>query len=259
MALPVVCESDFSKVVSCSVTAEISGEHIGTHGLLEVLESASSSKAGSATVVAPVAAESSDQAGVLHGSSLVLNSRIHPHGHRSRIDGSSHFPHARARAVAAVALPAGAASRSATPVIVTPARFSRSFAAVVADAAKACATSVHDSALNSGGAGGLLPVCKSTSYNLEVCSQGQRWGFRSSRRFASCLRGGGRGKFSAGWRGCRFTSQVATRSWYQAGVKGNVVTPSLHQEVPGTNSCNLDTDQWTGRRCVEPHGRGFGC
>ena len=36
----------------------------------------------------------------------------------------------------------------------------------------------------------------------------------------SCLRGGGRGKCSAGRRctgaGCRFTSQVATRSWYQA-------------------------------------------
>ena len=50
--------------------------------------------------------------------------------------------------------------------------------------------------------------------------EGQRWGFRSGRRFAPCLRGGGRGKFSAGGRcteaGCRFTSQEATRSWYQA-------------------------------------------
>ena len=44
-------------------------------------------------------------------------------------------------------------------------------------------------------------------------------GFRSSRRFASCLRGGGRGKFSAGrpdtGAGCRFTSREATRHWYQ--------------------------------------------
>ena len=155
VALPVVCESDFSKVVSCSVAAETSGEHVGTHGLLEVLEYASSSKAGSATVVAPVSAESADQAGVLHGSSLVLNSRIQSLGGRSRIHGSSHFSHARACAVAAVALPAGAASRSATPVIATPTRFSRSFAEVVADLASACATSVHDSAFNS-----------------EVCSQG---------------------------------------------------------------------------------------
>ena len=48
----------------------------------------------------------------------------------------------------------------------------------------------------------------------------QRWGFRSGRRFASCLRGGGRGKFSAGRRctgaGCRFTSQEATRHRNQA-------------------------------------------
>ena len=101
---------------------------------------------------------------------MFLNSRIHPHGHRSRIHGSPHFPHARARAVAAAALPAGTASRSATPVVATPARFSRSFDAVVADPASACANSVHGSALNSGGAGGLLPVCKSTSYNLKVCS-----------------------------------------------------------------------------------------
>ena len=79
-----------------------------------------------------------------------MNSRIHSLGNRSRIHGSSHFSHARARAVAAVVLPAGAASRSATPVISVPARFSRSFAEVVADLASACATSVHDSAFNSG-------------------------------------------------------------------------------------------------------------
>ena len=43
--------------------------------------------------------------------------------------------------------------------------------------------------------------------------------FRSGRRFASCPRGGGRGKFSAGrpgtGAGCRFTSWEATRNWYQ--------------------------------------------
>ena len=40
------------------------------------------------------------------------------------------------------------------------------------------------------------------------------------RRFAPCLRGGGRGKFSAGWlgtgTGCRFISWEATGHWYQA-------------------------------------------
>ena len=149
VALPVVCESDFAEVVRCFVAAETS--------LLEALESASSSKAGSAAVAALVSAESADEAGVLHGSSFVLNSRIHTFGNRSRIHGSSHFSHARARTVAAVALPAGAASRSATPVIATPARFSRSFAEVVADLASACATSVHD-----------------TAFNSEVCSQGPR-------------------------------------------------------------------------------------
>ena len=92
--------------------------------------------------------------------------------------------------------------------------------------------------------------------------EGERWGFRSGRRLTSCLRGGGSGKFSAGWwcagAGCRFTSWEATRSWYQV---------CLH--LPSTrrflvfNSCHLDTDwtssnQWAGRRCV-PHGRGFGC
>ena len=52
----------------------------------------------------------------------------------------------------------------------------------------------------------------------------QRWGFRSGRRFASCLRGGGRGKFSAGRRctgaGCRFTFQEATRHRNQANQGG---------------------------------------
>ena len=51
----------------------------------------------------------------------------------------------------------------------------------------------------------------------------QKWRFRSGRRFASCLRGGGRGQFSAARRfmgaGCRFTSQEATRHWYQAGKR----------------------------------------
>ena len=98
--------------------------------------------------------------------------------------------------------------------------------------------------------------------------EGQRWGFRSGRRFASCLRGGGRGKFSAGRRcteaGCRFHSPGGN----QAQVPG--VSGKVRSHLPSTrrflvsNSCHLDTDwtsgnRWAGRRCVEPHGRGFGC
>ena len=67
-------------------------------------------------------------------------------------------------------------------------------------------------------------VASSTSYCLDNSwsdtgsaqgpreeEEGQRWGFRSGRRFAPCLRGGGRGKFSAGPQGtgagCRSTSR----------------------------------------------------
>ena len=211
--------------------------------MLKKSESSPFVKSGAAAVAATVGSETADQAGVLHGtSSLFLNSRIHPHGHRSRIHGSSHFSHARARAVAVAALPAGAASRSATSVVATPARFSRSFAAVVADAASACATSVHDSALNSGSAGGLLPVCKSTSYNLEVCSQGPT-GRRSSKGWVSGpaedLRPVSEEKAGVNFRpagGVR--GQVAgSLPGRQPGTgtranKGSVVTPSLHPEVP---------------------------
>ena len=136
-------------------------------------------------------------------------------------------------------------------------------------------------ARNSGGTGGLLPVQRSTSYCLENSwsdtvrvqgptgtKRGQRWGFQSGRRFAPCLRGGGRGKFSAGRRctgaGCRFTSQEATRHGYQA-RSGEVRShlPSTRKFLV-SNSCHLDTD-WTsdnqsaGRRCVDTHGRGSGC
>ena len=214
------------------------------NGSLEVIESEFSAKSGAAAVVAAtVGSETADQAGVLHGtSSLFLNSRILPHGHRSRIHGLSRFPHARARAVAVAALPAGAASWSASTVVATPARFSRSFAAVVADAASACATSVHDSAFNSGSAGGLLPVCKSTSYNLEVCSQGPR-GRRSSKGGVSGpaedLRPVSEVEAGVNFRlAGRVRGQVAgSLPGRQPGTgtrpnKGSVVTPSLHPEVP---------------------------
>ena len=71
----------------------------------------------------------------------------------------------------------------------------------------------------------------------------------------------------AGWvrgAGCRFTSQEATRHRYQAG-QGKVrshLTPTRRLLIP--NSCHLGADwtsgnRWARRRCVEPHGREFGC
>ena len=94
-------------------------------------------------------------------------------------------------AAAAAALPAVAASRSWSTV----ARLSD---AIVAPAH---ASPMHR-ACSAGGTGGFLPVQKSTSYCLRNSwsdtvraqdKEGQRWGFRPGRRFASCLRGGGRG------------------------------------------------------------------
>ena len=71
----------------------------------------------------------------------------------------------------------------------------------------------------------------------------------------TCLRGGGRGKFSAGWRctgaGCRFHSQEAIRHRYQA-CQGRCGHTFLHPEVPGIQSVSpgygLDIKQsmcWT--------------
>ena len=91
----------------------------------------------------------------------------------------------------------------------------------------------------------------------------QRWSFRTGRRFASCLRGGGRGKFSAGRRcagaGCRFTSRTATSLRYQEGKER-----CGHTFPPPGGSRHLDVDwalgnRWAGRRCVKPHIREFGC
>ena len=215
-------------------------------GTIVLHESYVATAAGGRGVLETVGSETADQAGVLHGtSSLFLNSRIHPHGHRSRIHGLSRFSHARAR-VAAAALPAGAASGSAVSVVATPARFSRSFAAVVADAASACATSVHDSAFNSGSAGGLLPVCKSTSYNLEVCSQGPTGRKRVKggvSRPAEDLR-----PVSEVEAGVKFRPAGQVRGHVAGSLpgkqpgagsrpnKGSVVTPSLHPEVPDSLS-----------------------
>ena len=99
-------------------------------------------------------------------------------------------------------------------LLIAPASLSSpaSAPASLAVVAHARSTPLHV-AHNSGGTGGLLPVQRSTSYCLRNSWSGhgqvrgshaeegyQRWGFRSGRRFSSCLRGGGRGKFSAGRR-----------------------------------------------------------
>ena len=71
----------------------------------------------------------------------------------------------------------------------------------------------------------------------------QCWGFRSGRRFAPCLRGGGRGKFSAGRRcseaGCRSTSQVGNQAAGTRQQRDGVDTPSFHPEVPGIQFVSL--------------------
>ena len=65
--------------------------------------------------------------------------------------------------------------------------------------------------------GGLLPLQKSTSYNLDGCSQcptgrrrTRRWGFRSGRRFPSCPRGGGRCEVFLSARSVIFTSKKSS-------------------------------------------------
>ena len=64
------------------------GESKETIGLHEVV----ATTAGGRGWLETVGSETADQAGVLHGtSSLFLNSRIPPHGHRSRIHGLSRF------------------------------------------------------------------------------------------------------------------------------------------------------------------------
>ena len=120
-------------------------------------------------------------------------------------------------------------------VLRTPAQFPRSFAAVVADAARACAASVHGSAFNSGGAGGLLSVCKSTSYKLEVCSRKTVSGLAEDLRPVSEVEaevnfrpaGGVRGQVAGLLPGRQ--PGTGTRK-----VREGAVTPSLHPKVPDT-------------------------
>ena len=122
-----------------------------------------------------------------------------------------------------------------------------------------------DGARNSGVSGGLSPVQKSTSYNLDVCPHGPTGRRRvkggvsgPGRRFASCLRGGGRRKFLAGRQctgaGCGVRTRTATRTRHQV----------VQEESGIPDSCHLDADwvsvnQWAGGRCAAPRGRGSWC
>ena len=135
-------------------------------------------------------------------------------------------------------------------------RFPRSFAAVVAaDVAMpdACVNGrkrgSRFDAFNSGGAGGLLPVCKSTSYHLDVCSQGP-----TGRKK---VKGGVSGPaedllpFSEEEAGVNFRPAGSVRGQvagslprsqpgtFTRQVKGSVVTPSLHPEVSGIQFVSL--------------------
>ena len=77
-------------------------------------------------------------------------------------------------------------------------------------------------------------------------------GFHTGRRLVSCLRGGGRGQFSAG----SVRGQVAgSLPGRQPGtgtrqVKVSAVTPSLHPELPGTNPRHLDVE-WIGYQAID--------
>ena len=215
-----------------------------------------------------VAAEEARQAGLTVARDLSLvsqNARIHLGclTHNSRIHSSHLASHAHARSSA---------------VSVTGdccARFPRSFAADVA-MPDACANGRTRSsrvyAFNSGCVGGLLPVCKSTSYHLEVCRQ------RLTGR--KRVKGG----VSRPAEDLLPVSEVEAGVNFRpaGGVRGQVHFPGSNQaQVPGrsrevwshlpstlrllvSSSCHLDTDwtsgnRWAGRRCVEPHGREFGC
>ena len=148
--------------------------------------------------------------------------------HNSRIHGSQSSCFACARVSSGALLGAcvvGSAS-AAVGSACLPAVRTRTYADVAASACGGMAV-MQRHACNSVVSGGFLPVQKSTSHNVGTGRQGpmgtrrvKGWGFRSGRRFSSCLRGGGRGKFSASrlctGAGCRFHSQEPTRHRYQA-------------------------------------------
>ena len=194
-------------------------------------------------------------------------------GRNSRIHGSQSSSFACARVSSGCLLGAcgvGSAS-AAVGSACLPAVRTRTYADVAASACRGMAVEQRH-ACNSVVSGGFLGCAEVHQLQLGNGKAGshveegfQNWGFQSSRRFAPCLIGGGRGKFSAGWwfseAGCRFTSQEAT----VPGSTGLVLThlPSTRRFLV-SNSCHLDMDwtsgnQWAGRRCVEPHSRGFGC
>ena len=154
------------------------------------------------------------------------------------------------------------------------ARFPRSFGAVVAadiampdTGANGRSRGSRFDAFNSGGAGGQLLVCKSASYNLVVGSQGPT------------RRKGSKGGVSGQAEDLRPVSEVEAGLNFRlaGGVRGQVAgslprkasgevwthLPSTRR-FPTSDSCHLGADwasgnQWPGRRCVKPLGRGFGC
>ena len=102
-----------------------------------------------------------------------------PNSSNSLLGASSHASARAARAVVAASLSCSRPSSSALSVAV---------------GAHAVGTPMHG-ARNSGVHGGLLPVQKSTSYNLDVCCEGptgRRRGFLAE-GLRPCLRGGDKG------------------------------------------------------------------
>ena len=134
--------------------------------------------------------------------------------------------------------------RSASSAAVAPAAAavaltcSLASGAVVAVHARHTVTPMHV-AQKSGEASGLLPVQRSTSYNLGRGRKGPTmYGGRLQVHFPEVQVPGGSGKVR--------THLPSTRKFL----------------IP--NLCHLGADRasgnrWAGRRCVKPHGREFGC
>ena len=192
-------------------------------------------------------------------------------GRNSRIHGSQSSSFACARVSSGslfCACVIGSAS-AAVGSACLPAVRTRTYADVEASACGGMAV-MQRHACNSVVSGGFLPVQKSTSYNVGTGRQGPT----GTRR----VKGGVSGlaedlhPVSEVEAGVNFRPASGVRVPFPGGNQAQVpgVSGMVRSHLPSTrrflvsNSCHLDTDwksgnRWAGRRCVEPHGRGFGC
>ena len=131
-------------------------------------------------------------------------------------------------------------------------------------------------------AGGLLPVCRGPPVTAWIIRGRTRLGFRVPRA-GRRVKGGVSSPaedllpVSEVEAGVNFRPAGGVREQVAGSLPGRqpgtgtrqvrevLVTPSLHPEVPGIQFVSpgyadwASGNRWAGRRCVEPHGRGFGC